>query len=107
MRTIIFLLTSLLLCGSWPALAELNKSDEARARLLINALGCKGCHQLEGDGGSLAPALDQVGKRLSKEEIVRHLAAHASTRESGFMPSYQTTDRDELRNLSEFLHSLR
>ncbi len=108
MRCKIILLAALLFCSSLrPALAELSKPDEARARLLINALGCKGCHKFEGDGGSLAPVLDQVGSRLSKEQIVDHLAAHASTRQTGFMPSYNTTEQEELKNLSEFLHSQR
>lgn len=102
------LIAALLIVSSQsPAMAQPAKADEARARHLINALGCRGCHKFEGDGGSLAPGLDQIGSRLSKEQIVSHLAAHASTRKTGFMPSYNTTDREELENLGHFLHSHR
>ena len=78
--------------------------SEAQARRLFNALGCKGCHQFEGDGGSLAPALDQIGSRLSKAQIETHLATHAETRKS-IMPSFSTSSHDELKTLSEFLHN--
>ncbi len=44
-------------------------ADDGRARALLNALGCKGCHQLEGQGGSLAPRLDRVGSRLTRERL--------------------------------------
>jgi mono/diheme cytochrome c family protein len=87
--------------------AQPSQVDEARARRLINALGCKGCHQLDGDGGTLAPPLDQVGSRRTKEEIVSYLAAHASMRKTSIMPSFSTTDREELENLSEFLYQHR
>lgn len=96
---IICLLTSLPLQAA--------EDPEARARRLINALGCKGCHELEGNGGSLAPALDKIGSRLTKQQIEKHLAAHGSTRQKGFMPSYNTTSKDELQNLSDFLYNLR
>ncbi len=104
----IILLAALLLCAGLQAtFAQPIQVDEARARRLINALGCKGCHQFEGNGGSLAPPLDEVGSRRTKEEIVNHLAAHASTRKTSIMPSFSTTGRDELENLSEFLYQHR
>ena len=105
------LLTSLLFIGLLlplpPAGAELSQAEEARARRLINALGCKGCHRLERDGGSLAPELDTVGSRLSEDQLVAHLKAHSATRQSGFMPSYATTNLEDLQVLSKFLRSLR
>ena len=97
--TMFLLLFSLLL--TFPATAE---ESEVQARRLLNALGCKGCHSFEGDGGSLAPALDQIGSRLTGEQIEKHLAAHTETRKQGFMPSYNTTAEDKLKILSDFLH---
>ncbi len=95
--------TLLLLCLllATPVAAE---DSEASARRLINALGCKGCHSFEGDGGSLAPALDQVGNRKTREEIIKHLAAHEETRKSSIMPSFSTTPQDALKILSDFLY---
>jgi hypothetical protein len=102
---LLLLLTLFFISGPLPLLAE--ETPEIRARRLINALGCKGCHELEGDGGSLAPALDKVGTRLSRDQINQHLEAHSSTRKKGFMPSYSTTPQAELKNLSDFLFNLR
>jgi len=85
--------------------AYADKASEAEARRLFNAFGCKGCHQFEGDGGSLAPPLDQIGSRMTREQIRKHLAAHVETRKKGFMPSFSTTSQEELELLSDFLYS--
>lgn len=98
------MLITLLLCGTSPVLAD--DSTEAEARRLINALGCKGCHQLEKDGGSLAPPLDQIGTRMSRLQIRQHLSAHAQEEQKGFMPSYNTTSQAELELISDFLYNL-
>ena len=78
--------------------------SEVQARRLLNALGCKACHRFGGDGGSLAPALDRIGNRRTKEQIEQQLSAHAETSKHGFMPSYRTTPADDLKLLSDFLH---
>lgn len=87
--------------------AELDKDKEAEARRLINALGCKGCHKLEGDGGELAPELDKIGSRMTRVQISTHLAAHSKTRTRGFMPSYSTTPEEDLKTISDFLYNLK
>ncbi len=105
-RITLFFTGYLLLCFclSTPTSAA-SGNNEAKARRLINALGCKGCHKFEGNGGSLAPALDQIGSRLTKKQIENLLLAKSSTRNKGFMPSYKTTPRSELKNLSDFLYN--
>lgn len=105
-RTLLLLLTTLLMIQIPPVL-HAEESAEISSRLLINALGCKGCHKLEGDGGSLAPELDKIGSRLTRAQINKHLAAHATTHKNGFMPSYSTTSPAELTSLSDFLYNLR
>jgi mono/diheme cytochrome c family protein len=80
-------------------------TDEADVQQLFNALGCKGCHRFAGEGGSLAPELDNIGSRMTRPQIREHLAAHAESRQHGFMPSYQTTTQAELDLLSDYLYS--
>jgi len=108
MRHLLLTMLLLLCCGLLQtSLAVSDDDQEVRARRLFNALGCKACHQFGGDGGSLAPALDQIGSRMTREQIEQHLAAHAETRTRGFMPSYSTTPTDELKILSDFLYNNR
>ncbi len=98
---ILFLLLLFSLLLRLPATAE---EPEVEARRLLNALGCKGCHSFEGDGGSLAPALDRIGSRLSREQIAKHLVAHTENRQQSTMPSYNSTAADKLKILSDFLY---
>lgn len=95
----------LLLCLC-PLLLNAAEQQEVDARRLINALGCKGCHKLEGDGGTLAPELDHIGTRMTRDQISKHLANHTSAHKNGFMPSYNTTSQAELKLLSDFLYNL-
>lgn len=102
-----FIYTAALLLTVTPATSMAEVSSEAEARRLINALGCKGCHSLEGDGGNLAPALDQIGSRMSRDQISQHMAAHSREEQKGFMPSYNTTPSTELKLISDFLYHLK
>jgi len=88
-----------------PGLLAAEEPPEVEARRLFNALGCKGCHLFDGDGGTLAPPLDQIGSRMTREQIKNHLSSHADSRSSDFMPSYNTTSEEELELLSDFLYS--
>ena len=86
-------------------MAENNTAAEAQE--LINALGCKGCHKLAGDGGTLAPELDQIGSKMTRAQINKHMASHSEARQQGFMPSYDTTPKADLNKISDFLYNLK
>ena len=88
-----------------PRLLLAAEPSETEARNLFNALGCKGCHQFEGEGGSLAPPLDEIGSRMTRHQIKEKLIAHTETRKNGFMPSFSTTSDKELDLLSDFLYN--
>jgi cytochrome c2 len=77
------------------------------ALTLIHALGCKGCHRIQEDGGSLAPDLTQVGSRLTADQINSQLTAHTDTRTKGFMPSYSSLAQEDLELISKYLYNLR
>lgn len=101
-RTVLILLALLAMVVS----PLTSNADEADARRLINALGCKGCHKIQGDGGSLAPELGQIGSRMTRDQIKKHLANHGTSHNENFMPSYDTTSQAELTLLSDFLYNL-
>jgi cytochrome c553 len=82
-----------------PALA----ADEAQARNLINALGCKGCHRFEGSGGALGPALDGVGKRLTEKQLEAKFLNPKASNPNSMMPAYTHLEKEDLAALIEFL----
>lgn len=104
-RTALILITALtiLLASPCPGLAA---TDQQQARQLLNALGCKSCHRLEGQGGSLAPELDQIGTRLTAKQIQQLLAEHGQGQAEHNMPSYDTTSAAELELIANYLYNL-
>lgn len=76
-------------------------ADEARARRLLNALGCKGCHSLAGQGGSVGPALDRIGRRLDAAALLQLLQRPAA--EGRTMPAYDHLPEAELKILADYL----
>ena len=107
MTATIFLI--LFLCGAFSvvAIAADNSPQIDPALELIHVLGCKGCHIINGDGGSLAADLTQIGNKLTAKQIDTQLKAHTSTRTTGFMPSYSSLPKDDLQRISDYLYNLR
>ena len=73
---------------------------------LIHALGCKGCHTISGDGGTLATDLSQTGSRWTVKQLEIQLTTDPATREAGFMPSYSSLPNEDLHRVSEYLYNL-
>lgn len=86
-----------------PALA----ADEARARELINSLGCKGCHQLAGEGGTLGPSFDGIGKRLQEKTIREQLVNPKAKNPNSMMPAFANLAEKDLQVLVDYLKSLK
>jgi ubiquinol-cytochrome c reductase cytochrome b subunit len=82
-------------------------ADEARARELVKSLGCKGCHQLDGAGGSIGPSLDGLGKRMDREQIRTELTEPKADDPKSSMPSYQSLSAADLQALVDFLAARR
>ena len=66
------------LCLSFPLAAQqpsLTPFAEQKARALLrDQLPCLGCHELDGDGGQIAPSLTTVGQRRSAAYIAAMIA---------------------------------
>ncbi len=99
----------LFFCWAVPpaAIAAENAEQIDPALELIHALGCKGCHMINGDGGSQSEDLTQIGSRMTAEQIKAQLTADSSTRIKGFMPSYNSLPKDDLQHISDYLYILR
>jgi mono/diheme cytochrome c family protein len=100
----ILLVAALSLVLALPALAA---DKHARGKELVNSSGCKGCHKIDGMGGSLGPALDRVGKRLSAAQILQQLKNPKARNPSSMMPSFSHLSQKDLQALVDYLESLK
>jgi ubiquinol-cytochrome c reductase cytochrome b subunit len=87
-----------------PALAA---DDNTRAEELIYSLGCKGCHQINGSGGTMGPALDGVGSRLKGKDIREQLRNPKSKNPGTMMPAFANLPEKDLKVLVDYLLSLK
>lgn len=94
---------ALSLAFATPALAV----DQARAKELINSLGCKGCHQLAGEGGTLGPALEGVGRRLNEKDLRERLVNPRAKNPNSMMPAFASLPEKDLKVLVDYLKSLK
>ena len=109
MKTTATIFLTILLCGIFPVVAiAANDAPKIDPELeLIQVLGCKGCHMIHGDGGSLAADLTQIGIHLTAAQIEAVLTADTSTRTKGFMPSYSSLPKEDLQRISNYLYNHR
>lgn len=91
---LIFLFTAPSICA---------EENEARARRLLNELGCKGCHSFEKSGSMLAPPLNRVGARLTLQQLREKMEGHSPEEGKPFRPSYATTPAEDIDAILRFL----
>jgi mono/diheme cytochrome c family protein len=82
-------------------------SAEMSGAQLVQSKGCRGCHKIEGAGGTLGPALDGVGQRLSAQEIREVIADPKSKNPSSMMPSFAHIPEEEMKALVDYLSQLK
>lgn len=78
----------------------------AEGQRLFEEKGCIGCHAIGGKGGTIGPALDDVGVRRSSDWMMRHFRDPQSVSPGTVMPRFGFTE-PEARALTEFLEHLR
>ena len=72
---------------------------------LFEQKGCIGCHSVAGKGGTVGPALDDVGLRRSPDWMVQHFRDPKVVSPGSVMPQFGFTE-DEARALTDFLVQL-
>ena len=77
--------------------------DDGPARKLINSQGCKACHTLEGDGGTLAGSFEAIRTKLSREEIRQQLVNQEQNHGNSKIPDFSHLSKEELNALVDFL----
>ncbi|MBE0598755.1 MAG: c-type cytochrome [Desulfuromonadales bacterium] len=89
-------------CGvlsTTPALA----SGEERGKELIASLGCKGCHKLDGSGGTVGPDLAKVGSRMNEARLRQQLLDPKAINPKSMMPSYQHLPEKDIEAMVDFM----
>jgi len=71
---------------------------------LFEEKGCIGCHSIGGKGGTIGPALDEVGKRRNVDWIIAHFKNPLAVSPGTVMPKFDFTEQ-QIRALTEFLLS--
>lgn len=94
-------------CLSGLVSASAPPEPDDSATQLIESLGCRGCHRIQGYGGALATDLTEVGSRLTTTEIAGFLSTHPRSGASQMMPTYSTLTSEEIEKLSIYLYNLR
>jgi len=67
---------------------------------ILERYGCQGCHQIQGKGGQLGPALDGVVSRRGVEFVVKKLRNPKFDNPASPMPRFPLTE-DEINTLIE------
>jgi cytochrome c551/c552 len=92
-----------LLASSAPA-----AGSKTLGKALVDSAGCKGCHRIHGSGGTMGPALDGVGRRLSRKRLRQKLVRPGAGKKGGsLMPSYAHLTETDLNSLIDYLESLK
>ena len=94
---------ALVTLGLGLASPALGAGSTARARELIDSQGCRGCHRIDGRGGDLGPALDNVGKHLSRKQLAALLKNPQAAHPGSMMPSYAHLPPRDLQALVDYL----
>ena len=86
-----------------PALA----ADLAKGQELVNSLGCKGCHKVGDSGGTLGPALNDIGKQMTAEQLRQKLVNPKAGAPQSIMPSFQRLPEEDLQAMVSYLQTLK
>lgn len=73
------------------------------ARKLINSQGCKACHALENDGGTLAASFEDIRAKLSRAEIRLRLVNQERKHGNSAIPDFSHLPEEEIDALVDFI----
>jgi ubiquinol-cytochrome c reductase cytochrome b subunit len=79
----------------------------ARGKQLYQSLGCAACHRIHGEGEAVGPDLSTVGSRHDAARLIQHLRDPDSVVRGSVMPSYASLTEAELRDLANYMLSLK
>jgi nitric oxide reductase subunit C len=69
--------------------------------------GCMNCHSLHGTGATFGPALDTIGRKLSREQIEHYIRNPKAVNPKAMMPAQTTLSEKEFEEVAGFLANLK
>jgi nitric oxide reductase subunit C len=104
--------------GDWPPQDSKKRLSRGEERMVAGAgasagaavfqtRGCMNCHALHGTGGTFGPALDTIGRVLSKNQISRYVKNPKSVNPKALMPAQTELSDKELDEVAGFLANLK
>jgi nitric oxide reductase subunit C len=74
---------------------------------VFQSRGCMNCHALHGTGGNFGPALDTIGRKLSKEQVEHYIKNPKAANPKAQMPPQKELSDKELEEVARFLANLK
>lgn len=104
--------------GDWPpqdSKKRLSRSEErmvagvgvSPGAAVFQTRGCMNCHSLHGAGGTFGPALDTIGRKLSREQIEHYIKDPKAVNPKAMMPPQTALSEKELEEVAGFLANLK
>ncbi len=104
--------------GDWPPQDSKQRLTRSQEKMVVSAgvspgaavfqtRGCMNCHTLHGTGGTFGPALDTIGRSLSREQIEHYIRNPKAVNPKAMMPAQTELSEKEAEEVSEFLATLK
>jgi nitric oxide reductase subunit C len=104
--------------GDWPPQDSKGRLTRGEERMVAGAgvspgaavfqtRGCMNCHSLHGKGGTFGPALDTIGRKLTKEQIEHYVKNPKSVNPKAMMPPQKDLSDKEREAVAGFLAGLK
>ena len=104
--------------GDWPPQDSRKRLTRGQERMVASAgvspgaavfqtRGCINCHSLHGSGGSFGPALDTIGRTLSKDQIEHYIKDPKAVNPEARMPAQTALSEKEFEEVAGFLSRLK
>lgn len=91
-----------------PILTAASGRGASMGQTLFNKYDCSACHQIGGLGGTAGPDLTHIGlEKPDAEWHIRHLKAPESEVPGSAMPAFSHLNDEDLRELAEYLITLK
>lgn len=79
---------------------------ESPGAQLFKSENCIACHAIGGKGGGVGPNLSEVGRRRSREYIVKQIKDPKSHNPNSAMPSFKHLSEQDIEALADYLAGL-